>query len=124
MCHIRICWVTCSIINPDIRQILSKVPTNKDAVSVLMSIKDQWFMIGTALEVSPADLNSLNISRNLEEKNLAIMISIWIQKKSKEATWEALLEAIEGPMVEGRQVGDDIRDFLKNPNVYDKYANQ
>ena len=124
MCCIRICWVIYSIINPDIRQILSKVPTNKDAVSVLMSIKDQWFMIGTALEVSPADLNSLDTSRNPEQKNLAKVISKWMQKKSKEATWEALLEAVEDPMVEGCQVGDDIRDFLKNPNVYDKYANQ
>ena len=124
MCSIRICWTICSIINPDICQIMSKVPTHKDAVSVLMSIKDKWFMIGTALEVSPEDLNTLNISRNPEEKNLAIMISIWIQKKSKEATWEALLEAIESPMVEGCQVGNDIRDFLKNHNVFDKYANQ
>ena len=123
MCHIRICWVIYSIINPDIHQILSKIPTNKDAVSKLIPIKDKWFMIGTALEVTPADLNSLDTNTNSEE-NLARVISKWMQKKSKKATWEALLEAVEGPMVEGRQVGDNIRDFLKNPNVYDKYANQ
>ena len=60
-----------------------------------MPIKDKWLMIGTPLKVSQVDLNSLNTSRNLEEKNLAIMISIWILKKSKEATWEALLEAVK-----------------------------
>ena len=27
-------------------------------------------------------------------------------------------------MVEGHQIGDNIHDYLKNPNVYDKYANQ
>ena len=120
----RVCWIICSIVNPDIRQILSKVPTNRDAVSKLIPIKDQWYMIGTALEVSPADLNSLNTSSNPEEKNLAIMISKWKQEKAKEATWEVLLEAVEDPMVKGHQVGDEIRDFLKNPDVYDKYANQ
>ena len=80
-------------------------------------------MIGTALEVSPADLNSLDTSRNPEE-NLVKVISKWIQKKPKEATWDALLEAVEDPMVDCRQVGDKIRDFLKIPKVYDKYANQ
>ena len=80
-------------------------------------------MIGTALEVSPADLNSFDTSRNSEE-NLAKVINKWILKKSKEATWEALLEAVENPMVDCCQVGDNIRSFLKTPNVYDKYANQ
>ena len=80
-------------------------------------------MIGIALDVSSADLNSLNIGRKSEE-NLAIVISKWKQEKAKEATWEALLEAVEDPMVKGHQVGDDIRDFLKNPDVYDRYANQ
>ena len=80
-------------------------------------------MIGTALEVSPADLNSLDASRNPEE-NLAKVISKWKQEKAKKATWEALLEAVEDPMVNGYQVGDDIRDFLRNPDVYDRYANQ
>ena len=113
-----------SLIHADIHQILSKVPTDKDAISVLIPIKDKWFMIGIALEVNTADLNSLNTSKNPEEINLAILISKWIQMKAKEATWKALLEAVEGPMVEGRQVGNDIRDFLKNPNVFEKYANQ
>ena len=81
-------------------------------------------MIGTALEVSQEDLNGLDISRNLEEKNLTIMISKWKQEKAKEATWEALLDAVEGPMVKGLQVGKDIRDSLKNPNMFDQYANQ
>ena len=67
-------WST--LVHRDIHQILSKVPTNKDAVNVLMTIKDKWFVIGTALENSPADLNSLNISKNPEEKNGAILINI------------------------------------------------
>ena len=79
-------------------------------------------MIGTALDVSSADLNRLNISNNPAEENLAIVISKWKQEKAKEATWEALLKAVEDPMVKGHQVGDDIRDFLKNPD--DRYANQ
>ena len=93
-------------------------------MSKLIPIKDQWYMIGTALDVSSADLNSLNISNNPEEKNLTIIISKWKQEKAKEATWEALLKAVEGPMVKGHQVGDEIRDFFKNPDEYDRYANQ
>ena len=56
--------------------------------------------------------------------NLSIVINKWLEEKSNEATWEVLLEEVEGPIVNNRQIGDDIRTFLKKPKVYAKYFNQ
>ena len=45
--------------------------------------------------------------------NLSIMIDIWLKEKSNEATWKVLLQQVEGPVVNNRQVGDNIRTFLR-----------
>ena len=97
----------------DISQIISKVPARKDAVEVLMPIKNKWYIIGVALEVSSADLESLKDSNNPVEVNLANMIGKWLDRHAKEATWEVLLKAVEGKIVDSRQTGQKIRDFLK-----------
>ena len=106
----------------DIIQIIFKVPTKKDVVEVLMPIKHKWYMIGTALEVSSGDLDSLKYSNNQVEENLAIMISMWLDKHAKVATWEVLLKAVEDKIVESPKTGLNIRQFLKRPDVFDRYV--
>ena len=108
----------------DIDQILSKVPKKKDVLALLMPIKDKWYLIGDSLEVNTGELESLKISNNSTEMNLSIVINKWLEEKSNEATWEVLLEEVEGPIVNNCQIGDDIRTFLKKPEVYTKYVKQ
>ena len=107
----------------DIDQILTKVPIMKDVLALLMPIKDKWYLIRVSFEVETGDLDSLKISNNSTGVNLSILINKWLEKKSIEATWEALLEEVEGPIVNNRQIGDDIRTFLKKPEVFTKYVN-
>ena len=89
-----------------------------------MPIKDKLYIIGVSLEVDTGELDSLKISNNSTEMNLSIVINKWLDEKSNEATWEVLLEEVEGPIVNNRQIGDDIRTFLKKPKVYTKYVKQ
>ena len=56
-------------------------------------------MIGTALGVCSADLDSLEKSNNPVEVNLAKMISKWLDEYGEKATWEILLRAVEGKIV-------------------------
>ena len=93
--------------------IISKVPKKKDVLTLLMPIMDKWYLIGDALEVSTGELDGLKTSNNSVKMNLSMMISKWLDEKSNEATWSVLLEAIEGPIVDNRQIGDNIREFLK-----------
>ena len=103
----------------DISQIISKVPARKDAVELLMPIKDKWYVIGTALDVCSADLNNLKYSNNPVAEKLASMISIWLDTRSKDATWEALLKAVEGKIVNSQLTGQKIREFLNIPERSD-----
>ena len=89
-----------------------------------MPIKDKWYLIGDSLEVDTGELESLMISNNSTEMKLSIVINKWLEEKSNEATWEVLLEEVEGPIVNNHQIGDDIRTFLKKPKVYTKYVKQ
>ena len=97
----------------DTSQIISKVPVWKDAVEVLMPIKNHWYMIGVALEVSSGDLDTIKYSNIPVEEKVASMISTWLNKQAKKATWEALLGAVESKTVDSQQTGQKIREFLK-----------
>ena len=105
------------------QQLLSKVPRTRDVLALLMPIKDKWYIIGTSLEVNIDELDSLKISNNnITEMNLLTVINKWLVKKSNEATWKALLKEVEGPILNIREIGDNIRTYLKRPDVYSKYV--
>ena len=103
----------------DISKITSNVPAKKDAIEVLVPIKDRWYIIGVVLEVSPADLDNLKESNNSVEVNLSAMISKWLDQYAEKATWEVLLKAVEGKIVDSQQTGQKIREFLKIPERSD-----
>ena len=129
MC-VCVCVCVCVCISPyklffsttDISQIISKVPAKKDAVEVLMPIKSKWYIIGTALGVSAADLDSIKYSNNPVEEKVASMIGTWLDTHFKEATWEVLLKAVEGKIVNSQLTGQKIREFLKIPERSDPHS--
>ena len=95
-----------------------------DVLNLLSPIRDKWYLIGVSLEVNTGDLDSLKISNNSTDMNLSIVITKWLEEKSNKATWEALLEEVEGPIVNNHQIGNNIRTFLTRPDVYAKYVSQ
>ena len=91
----------------------------KDAVELLMPIKSKWYIIGTALGVSAADLDSINYSNNPVEEKVASMTGTWLDKCTRDAIWEALLKAVEGRIVDSQQTGQNICEFLNIPERSD-----
>ena len=106
----------------DISQITSKVPTKKDAVELLVPIKNKWYIIGTSLGVCSADLDNLKESNNSVEVNLAKMIGKWLDEYAEKATWEVLLKAVEGKIVNSQLTGQKIREFLNIPERSDPHS--
>ena len=102
-----------------ISDILSKVPIFKDALSLLIPIMDQWYTIGCALAINSSKLDSLQQSHEAVTSKLSKVITYWLREKASTATWKELLEAVEGNIVDSRQVGEDIRQLLTN-QVYFK----
>ena len=87
-----------------------------------MPIKNRWYMIGTTLEVSSGDLDSIKCNNNPVDEKLASMISTWLDRYGKKATWEVLLEAVEGKIIDSQQTGQKIREFLKIPEGSDSHS--
>ena len=87
-----------------------------------MPIKNRWYMIGTALEVSLGDLDSIKYSNIPVDEKLATMMSTWLDKYGKKATWEVLLKAVESKIVDSHQTGEKIREILKIPERSDCHS--
>ena len=82
------------------------------AVTLLANISADWEKIGLALNVSRNDLKSLR-QKNIDETiKLSEVIAKWMETESSPVTWETLISAIEGPIVNKKQKGKEIRDYL------------
>ena len=89
-----------------------------------MPINDKWYTIGNALDIDTGELHSLKTSNNIADTNLLMVIGKWLEQKANEATWNVLLKEVEGLIIKSRKIGNDIREFLKKPDVYATYVTQ
>lgn len=85
---------------------------------------NQWYIIGGALDINPGKLDSLDQSQDPVKTKLFKVITYWLDEKGRAATWGELLEAVEGDIVESCQTGENIREFLRKPDIYTKYSGQ
>ena len=85
---------------------------------------NHWYIIGGALDISPGKLDSLDQSQDPVKTKLFKVITKWLNEKARAATWGELIEAVEGDIVESRQTGENIREFLRKPDIYAKYSGQ
>ena len=105
-----------SLYHIDTSDPLLKKPKCSDLISLLTEICFEWEMIGTALDVPLYVLGSLRISNQDDKAKLIRVIESWFYKIPTEVTWERVLTAIEGPIVNKPSIGKKIRDFLADPD--------
>ena len=69
-------------------------------------------MLGVALEVPDDTLQSVHQNHNAEPdvKKSSIMLDHWLNQPN--ADWATLVKAVEGPIVQQKNVADNIRKFL------------
>ena len=102
----------------DIEDILAKKPKQSDLVHFLAEINDEWETIGTALDVQSSVLRGLQHSNEGNRVKLIRVIGSWLDTMPTEITWKLVIAAIEGPIVNHRATGMEIRKFLaKQYNV-------
>ena len=102
----------------DIEDILAKKPKQSDLVHFLAEINDKWETIGTALDVQSSVLRGLRHSNEDNTVKLIRVIGSWLDTMPTETTWKVVIAAIEGPIVNHRATGMEIRKFLaKQYNV-------
>ena len=78
----------------------------------MADISAKWEEIGLALGVSQNDLNGLRHDNSSNMIKLSQVIALWIQSKSSFVSWETLISAIEGPIVNNKKKAEEIRNSL------------
>ena len=73
-----------------------------------------WNEIGLSLRVGDNILKGLQSEMKSNTLKLNEVIDSWITTKSSPVTWDALITAIEGPLVKNVQKADEIKEHLTN----------
>ena len=92
--------------------ISKKSPTHHEALSVLIDISAKWEEIGSALNISRNELDGLQHANSNTKMKLSQVLALWIDSESTPVSWETLISAIEGPIVNNKRKAKEIRDYL------------
>ena len=89
------------------------VPDHNEVLKLLADISAQWQDVGLALEVPENDLDGLVNASGSNNSKLSKVIRLWINTtESSPVTWEALISAIEGPLVNNKRKAGQIHDHV------------
>ena len=100
---------------------MKKEPSIPDLLGQLTDIKYEWKKIGWALEVRRGVLGSCSCSSKGDDNILSTVIESWVDTMVTDVTWETVIAAVEGPIVNHKSTAVKIRDFLAKPDVHAKY---
>ena len=78
-------------------------------------------MIGIALEVEHSDLEGLSQSNKDNSTRLYEVLEAWMNTRSTDVTWETVITAVEGSIVDQKSTAVKIQQFLSESKVYSKY---
>ena len=89
-------------------------------MSVLSEIRSEWATIGTSLNVPDQGLLHLNIS---DSGKLNATLQAWIDGYGKYSpvSWETILDAIGGHILNNERISEKIRSYLAEDKIFEKY---
>ena len=102
--------------------IAEKQPKLVDLVNLLTNIEYDWDKIGVALEVENRVLGGLRRSNDDNTTKLIAVLRSWMDTFSSTCTWNVVLTAVEGPIVNNPSTAMEIRQFLTKTEVKSKYG--
>ena len=97
-----------------VTDVLNKMrPDTSLLCSLLANINDKWNEVGIALGVQENVLSGLHQRQDSNTLKLFEVINSWITTESTSPiTWETVISAIEGPVVDKKQGAIEIRECL------------
>ena len=91
--------------------ILRKPPGKHELLKLLADINDKWYVIGLGLNIPGNVLDGLMANPQDNMYKLDQVIQTWIDSADL-VTWEAVLIAFEGQIINKRNKASNIRKFL------------
>lgn len=110
--------VTCDslyyfVIISDVTSVLKQTPDSYTLNHLLMDIDYEWYNIGLCLRVDRTFLKSLKDLQICKYSKLKKVIESWKDTKPSPVTWETVIDAIESPFVNNKEIANRIRQKLK-----------
>ena len=86
-----------------------------DVLRELSEITNDWFDLGLALNLKDSTLSSIETDKETVNERKRGMVRSWLQQKDdcKPPSWQALVEALEDPLVERRDIAKQIKQKYK-----------
>ena len=92
--------------------ILEDAPDRHELLDLLADIDDKWCEIGLSLKVADNVLNGLTSATMANVIKLDKVLQSWIETDSSPVTWDTMIAAIEGPLVNNVQKATEIHEYL------------
>ena len=92
--------------------ILEDAPDKHLLLDLLADIDNNWYEIGLSLEVGDNVLNGLRYQEMKNILKLDQVLLSWIETESSPVTWDTMITAIEGPLVNNVQKAKKILEYL------------
>ena len=90
-----------------------KVPTKHELLNLLADISYLWPEIGLSFNVSDSVLGGLKHSQERNTVKLAEVIDSWLTTTEPHlVTWETVITAIKGPIVNQMRKANELRQYL------------
>lgn len=92
--------------------VLKEAPNEHDLLDLLADVDSMWQEVGLALVVDGNFLEGLQKEKDSNTTKLSKVIRCWINTKSSPVTWETVIAAMEGRVVNNKAKADEIREHL------------
>ena len=101
------------VIISGVTSVLKQTPDSYTLYRLLVDIDYEWYNIGLCLCVDWKVLESLKHSSGPLYYKLKKVIESWKDTKPSPVTWETVIDAIESPFVNNKEIANRIRQKLK-----------
>ena len=101
---------------------VEKAPEERHLLELLSAVSDKWYEIGVLLGVPDSDLNGLTTGNLSNTVKLSKVLQKWIKLRNNPVKWESVIAVVEGPVVQNRDLGLRIRQFLEQPDIVSYYT--
>ena len=101
---------------------VEKAPEERHLLELLSAVSDKWYEIGVLLGVPDSDLNGLTTGNLSNTVKLSKVLQKWIKLRNNPVKWESVIAVVEGPVVQNKDLGLRIRQFLEQPDIVSYYT--
>ena len=106
------------VLSNSLLDVWKEAPNVHDILNLLADISHNWMEIALAISIPRNVLNGLQHTYSVSDTvKLNHVLQTWMDTQSSPVTWETIISAIEGPIVNNKRKADEIRQYLGKQKI-------